>query len=80
MHGGVKETLTEIRSKYWVVRGRQFVRKIIHKCVTCRKVEGLNYRAVPPSPLSEFRVQKSPPFAFCGVHFAGPLYVKMEKS
>ena len=42
-HGAVKETLTEIRLKYWVVRGRQFVRKIIHRCVTCRKVEGLNY-------------------------------------
>ena len=77
MQGGVKETLTEIRSKYWVVRGRQFVRKIIHKCVTCLKVEGLNYRAVPPSPLPESRVQESPPFAFCGVDFARPLYVNV---
>ena len=80
MQGGVKETLTEIQSKYWVVRGRQFVRKIIYKCVTCLKVEGLNYQAVPPSPLREFRVQESPPFAFCGVDFARPLYVQMEES
>ena len=43
-------------------------------------MEGLNYRAVPPSPLPEFRVQESPPFAFCGVDFARPLYVKMEES
>ena len=73
MQGGVKETLTEIRSKYWDVRGQQFVRKIIHKCVTCHKVEGLNYRSVPPSLLPEFRVQESPPFVFCGVDFARPL-------
>ena len=80
MHGGVKEALTEIRSKYWILRGQQFVRKIIHRCVTCRKVEGLNYRAVPPPPLPEFTVQESPPFAYRGVDFAGPLYVKMEES
>ena len=80
MHGGVKETLTELRSKYWFVRGRQFVRKIIHRCVTCRKVEGLQYRVIPPPPLPEFRVQESPPFAFCGVDFPGSLCVKVEES
>ena len=31
-HNGVKETLTEIRSKFWIVRGRQYVRKLIHEC------------------------------------------------
>ena len=80
MHGGVKETLTELRSKYWFVRGRQFVRKIIHRCVTCHKVKGLQYRAIPPPPLPEFKVQESSLFVFCGVDFAGPLYVKVEES
>ena len=37
MHSGVKETLTEVRSKYWIIKGRQFVRQIIYKCVVCRK-------------------------------------------
>ena len=46
-HGGVKDKLTEIRSKYWFVRGRQFVRKIMYRCVKCRKLEGQQYRAVP---------------------------------
>ena len=43
LHGGIKDTLTEIRSKYWLVKGRQFVRKIIHHCVICRKVEGPHF-------------------------------------
>ena len=77
MHGGVKDTLTEIRSRYWFVRGRQFVRKILHRCVTCRKIEGPKYRNVPPPPLPEFRVKEAPPFAYCGVDFAGPLYVRV---
>ena len=32
MHDGVLETLAELRSAYWLVWGRQFVRKIIHGC------------------------------------------------
>ena len=28
MHNGVKETLTQVRSKYWVIQGRQIVRQI----------------------------------------------------
>ena len=29
-HNGVKETLTELRSRFWIVRGRQVVRRILH--------------------------------------------------
>ena len=39
-HNGVKETLTEIRSKFWIVRGRQYVRKLIHECAVCRRHRG----------------------------------------
>ena len=75
-HGVVKDVLTEVRTKYWFVRGRQFVRKILHRCVTCCKLEGPHYQAVPPPPLPEYRVREEPPFAYSGVDFAGPLYVK----
>ena len=79
MHGGVEDTLTEIQSKYWFVRGRQFVEKILHRCVTCHKIEGPKYRNVPPPPLPEFRVKEAPPFAYCGVDFAGPLYIRVAE-
>ena len=64
LHGGIKDTLTEVRSKYWLVKGRQFVRRIIHDCVICRKVEGPHFRAVPPPPFPAFRVNEAPPFVF----------------
>ena len=76
MHSGVKSTLTEVRSRYWIVKGRQFVRKIIFRCVRCRKHQAKPYQPPPPPPLPSFRVQESQPFASTGVDFAGLLFVK----
>lgn len=83
-HNGVKSTLTQIRSKYWIVRGRQYVRKVIHRCTICRRIEGNAYLPPDPPALPAFRTTKDHPFTFTGVDFAGPLYVKqsnkMEKA
>ena len=57
MHGGVKSTLTELRSRFWIMQGRQFVRKLLYQCVVCRNLELRPYRAPPPPPRPEFRVK-----------------------
>ena len=33
MHNGVKDTLTELRSKFWLVKRRQAVMKLVRKFV-----------------------------------------------
>ena len=76
MHSGVKGTLTELRSRYWVVGGRQLVKKLLHSCVTCRRFQAKPYHPPPAPPLPSFRVTESPPFSHIGVDFAGPLYVR----
>ena len=76
MHGGVRETFTHIRQTYWIPQGRQLVKRIISKCVTCRKVEGPPFRSVPTPPLPQSRVQQSLVFQFTGIDYAGPLYVR----
>ena len=76
MHGGVKDTLTELRSKYWIVKGRSFVKKLLQRCVVCRRIHGNPFPSPRSPSLPGFRVQESPPFSYTGVDFAGPLYVK----
>ena len=78
-HNGVKETLSEIRARYWIVKGRHFVRLLLHKCVMCRKFDGVPHHVPPPPPLPDFRVNPEPPFTYTGVDFAGPLYVKTSQ-
>ena len=80
MHGGVKLTLTELRSRFWIVQGRQFVRKLLYECVVCQRLEGRPYVAPPPPPLPEFRVKEEPPFTYVGIDFVGSLYVKSLNS
>ncbi len=75
-HSGVKATLTELRSQFWIVRGRSFVRQILGRCTVCKRFEGRPYHAPNPPPLPVFRVDESPPFTYTGVDFAGPLHVK----
>ncbi|XP_015770180.1 PREDICTED: uncharacterized protein LOC107348643 [Acropora digitifera] len=77
VHGGVKSTLTELRSRFWIVQGRQFVRKVLYECVICQRLEG---RAYVTPPLPEFGVKEESPFTNVGINFFAPLYVRSLSS
>lgn len=79
-HDGVKETLTDVRGRYWIVKGRCFIRAVIHRCVVCKKHEGAPYVGPPAPPLPDFRVKEDPAFSYTEVDFAGPLFVRAEAS
>ena len=75
MHNGLKETLIQLRSRYFISRGRQTLTRVIYRCVICRRAEGKAYAAPPPPDLPEFRAQQDFAFTNCGVDFIG-LYVR----
>ena len=75
-HNGVGETLTETRSQFWIIKGRQAVKDVLSKCITCKKIQGRAFSSPPPPPLPSFRVSDDLAFSKVGVDFAGPLYVK----
>ena len=81
IHNGVKETLTEVRSRYWIIKGRVLIKQVMQECRTCLRLQSKPFQA-PPPPLPAFRVQEAPPFTCTGVDYAGPVHVKIssEKS
>ena len=76
LHNGVRNTLTELRSRFWVTKGRQNVKTAIRNCSICKKLQGRSYAVPPPPPLPEFRLSDEFAFTRVGVDFAGPIYVK----
>ena len=37
MHGGVNVTLPEVRSQFWIAKGRQVVKKMLKQCGICTR-------------------------------------------
>ena len=75
-HSGVRSTLVELRSRLWVIKGRQYVKKVLKSHFQCRKHEGKPYNPSPSGALPEFRVTQAPPFSRVGGDFAGTFFVK----
>ena len=72
-HGGVRAMLSRLRIKFWVVKGRQMLKKILSRCVVCKKMEGR------PCSVRRWRIYRNSevaPFSKVGIDFAGLLFAK----
>ncbi|GFV33952.1 integrase catalytic domain-containing protein [Trichonephila clavipes] len=67
-HCGVSATLTQLRKKYWIPKGRQLVKTMIRIRLVCKK-----YSAKPADQLSgqlpRDKITQSPPFQIVGIDF-----------
>ena len=73
---GVNFTLAELRQKYWIINGREEIKRWKRECNVCklgRRRRGKQFIA----PLPESRLGSSLRcFAHCGVDFAGLFFIK----
>ena len=76
LHNGFKHTSAEIRKNYWIIRGRDYIKKILRKCVICNKVNSRSYSYPGTSNLPKSRIDGDIPFNYIGVDYFGPLYYK----
>ena len=57
-HSAVNNTLATIWEKFWILQGRQAVKRVLRHCMICKKLEGLSYPAsyspdLPNIPVSD---------------------------
>ncbi|XP_035906396.1 uncharacterized protein LOC118509627 isoform X2 [Anopheles stephensi] len=75
LHAGPQLMLNTIRQRYWIIGGRNLVKRIYHNCLTC-------FRAKPKmlssmmADLPPPRVIAARPFSVSGIDYCGPVYVK----
>ncbi|UYV84394.1 hypothetical protein LAZ67_X002002 [Cordylochernes scorpioides] len=74
-HVGVQFILSKLREKFWIIRGRKTIRKIISKCIACKRLKEKSLQR-PMAALPENRIGLGKPFQITGVDLLGPLHLK----
>ena len=65
-----QQTLTEVRQKFWMLKGRNFIRKILRKYITCKKFNSKSYLYPTTPPCNNYS------FYTTGVDNFGLLFVQ----
>ena len=55
-HISIKQTLTEVRQKFWILKGRNVIRKILRKCIKCQKFNSKSYQYPTTPPITKLRM------------------------
>uniref|UniRef100_A0A183BUB6 Integrase catalytic domain-containing protein n=1 Tax=Globodera pallida TaxID=36090 RepID=A0A183BUB6_GLOPA len=76
-HGGVDWTLTEFLRSYWCPKARRTVRKVLGRCLQCRKMSSPPFARPDMPPLPADRVVRRAPFESTGVDYMGPTTARM---
>ncbi|XP_015120933.1 uncharacterized protein LOC107043799 [Diachasma alloeum] len=78
LHAGIQSTLQAIRTKFWILNGKDQIRKLVCQCVECiRQKPKLVHAQMADLPRA--RVNEAPAFSRTGVDFFGPILIKEKK-
>ena len=76
LHSPVNNLIITIRQRFWIVKCRQFVGKIVNRCIICRRQRAIKY-SIPDTPaLPELRVSADRAFQITGVDYTGAIFIK----
>ena len=56
MHAGMRDTLVQLRDKYWIPRARQMVKRMIASCTTCKRFTAKAAGDCAPTKRPHYRV------------------------
>lgn len=75
-HSGTSHTLNELRTTFWLPKGRQLVKQVIKRCVVCKRFTTRSFTLPKMPELPEARINRCTPFTQTGVDYFGPMVVK----
>lgn len=75
LHVGPQGLLSIIRERFWLVNGKSYVRKLLHSCILCFRVNPRDVETFMGS-LPNYRVEPSFPFYNTGVDCGGPFMIR----
>ncbi|XP_011884070.1 PREDICTED: uncharacterized protein LOC105571210 [Vollenhovia emeryi] len=77
-HAGIQTTLYILRQRFWILDGRNQVRKVIRACTRCFRFDAkaIEYKM---GNLPSARIRDAIPFTNTGIDYCGPFYIKEKK-
>ena len=79
-HSGTEHVLSMIRERFWIVKARAAVKRVLHDCFSCRKRQApAGEQKMADLPQDRITPDK-PPFTYVGVDCFGPFLVRRGRS
>ncbi|KAL3997322.1 Integrase core domain family protein [Acanthocheilonema viteae] len=77
-HAGVAHTISRLRKTFWIPKGRAEVKRVLNKCMGCKRWMAKPFKLSTMPKYPESRVTRSRAFARVGLDYLGPISVKTE--
>jgi hypothetical protein len=78
LHSGTQSTLASIRQQYWPIAGRNKIKQIIYKCISCfRPKPIIAQQKMGDLPVK--RLEPARPFINSGLDYCGPILIKTHR-
>lgn len=78
-HCGIQTTLSMMRNKYWLLDGRNQIRRVIRNCVVCFRANPM-LATYKMGNLPKLRTDRARVFQNVGVDFCGPFLVRESRA
>ena len=72
-------TMAKVRTRFWIPKLRQLVRKVCKTCHGCKRFQASAYATPPPGNLPTTRTQGTNPYQMIVVDYAGPIRYRVSK-
>ena len=79
-HMGQESVLSSLRQKYWILKGRSAVRRVLNKCFGCQKRRARPAKQFMAELPKDCVTPSEPPFIYVGIDCFVPIEVKQGRS